>query len=243
MCNPGETPLKWFILAAAMPTQNIHHKNIFWRDHSGSTRLQFKKKTVKRRSLLQRANFSNQHVQDIVWAWDNKLLWYSASWDCWGYPQIWGDYSPPNYDARQGICDCICILWARICSIGSSGRWYRCEFCNKRLARHDGSIAGSWHQPASREIRVERMGHQNEELCPLNSTEQSSHLPRTCYSLFELSKQNTRTSLLTSTAIMGTKSIANNKPLEIIMIIPRTIRHHSCKHCIFLLYHALNPKL
>ena len=30
-----------------MPTQNIHHKRISWRDHSGSTRLQYKKRQRK----------------------------------------------------------------------------------------------------------------------------------------------------------------------------------------------------
>ena len=41
--------------------------------------LQYLKKTAKRLSLLQRDNFPNQHVQDMVWAWDIKLLRCSAS--------------------------------------------------------------------------------------------------------------------------------------------------------------------
>ena len=55
----------------------------------------------------------------------------------------------------QGTFDYICILGAWICSIGSIGRWYPCAFCNKRLVRHTGSLAASWHQPASSESRLE----------------------------------------------------------------------------------------
>ena len=49
------------------------------------------KKNCKRLSLLQRENFPNQCVQDMIWAWDNKLLQCSASWE---FLPIWGDYFP-----------------------------------------------------------------------------------------------------------------------------------------------------
>ena len=54
--------------------QTSHHKKVSLRDHSGFNRLQYKEKTAKRLLLFQRDNFSNQHIQDMVWAWDIKLL-------------------------------------------------------------------------------------------------------------------------------------------------------------------------
>ena len=111
----------------------IIKKNILKRPHWKYTysRLQYSQKTSKRLSRVQRAIVLDQHIKDIVWACDDKLHGFCASWD---FLQISGRISLPNYHAWQGICNYICMFRGRICSISLCRCWCPCTFSNKKLA-------------------------------------------------------------------------------------------------------------
>ena len=87
-----------------------HHKKISWRDHNGF----FACSTVKR--LWNDFRGSSEHISQIdtwktwfgqLWAWDNKLHGFSASWD---FCQTSESFSLLNYDAWQDIWNYICMF-------------------------------------------------------------------------------------------------------------------------------------